>query len=476
MATPKEFKREFLKALDEGNAAIFAGAGLSKSSGFVNWSELLQNIAEDIGLDVSKEHDLVALAQYYYNEKGQNRSAITRQIIEEFTKETDYNENLRILTSLPIKTYWTTNYDKLIENSLDDIRRKPDVKITESNLAQNTPGRDAVVYKMHGDVGTPENAVIIKDDYEAYNFERQLFSTNLQGDLISKTFLFIGFSFEDPNLSYILSRIRVLLGSNKRDHYCFFKKVQRENYSNDEDFLYDQVKQKLKINDLQRYSINAVLVNGYDEITMILQQIENSHKLNNIFISGSAVEYGGFTKKAAQTFIYSLAKQLVTDNYKITSGFGEGVGDLVINGSLTGVFGSRYKKVNDLLVLKPFPQFVQDGENKEKLWTQYREDIINDVGIVIFMFGNIENSTEKKSIEYAAGMMEEFEIAKRFNKLVIPIGSTGYVAKEIFDEITKEIDKYGYLKDSLSVLEKEKDTTLLIREIKKIIKKIRDTV
>ena len=59
------------------------------------------------------------------------------------------------------------------------------------------------------------------------NEKRQLFTTALQGDLVSKTFLFIGFSFEDPNLKYILSRIRNLLDANRRTHYCLLEKIQK---------------------------------------------------------------------------------------------------------------------------------------------------------------------------------------------------------------------------------------------------------
>src|SRR5947208_3360181 len=114
----------------------------------------------------------------------------------------------------------------LLEKSLEQAGKHPDVKITTENLATNVPLRDAVVYKMHGDAKHPHDAVVTKDDYEAYNTKRQLFSTALQGDLVSKTFLFLGFSFTDPNLDYILSRIRVLLGENRRDHYCLLKRVE----------------------------------------------------------------------------------------------------------------------------------------------------------------------------------------------------------------------------------------------------------
>jgi hypothetical protein len=46
------FIETYVQALHDGNAAVFAGAGLSIRSGLVNWKELLRGIASDIGLFV----------------------------------------------------------------------------------------------------------------------------------------------------------------------------------------------------------------------------------------------------------------------------------------------------------------------------------------------------------------------------------------------------------------------------------------
>lgn len=250
METVKSFKKKYVKALREDTAAIFAGAGLSIPAGYVNWKDLLKDIAEELGLDVEKEHDLIALAQFHRNEKG-NRSGLNQEIINRFTKNVKLTNNHKILSRLPIKYFWTTNYDILLEKALEENNKKVDVKITKENLATNLPKRDTIVYKMHGDVSQPSDAVITKDDYESYDMKRQLFTTTLQGDLISKTFLFIGFSFDDPNLEYILSRIRILLEENTREHFAFFKKLKETDYSTKEDFIYNDTRQKLRINDLK---------------------------------------------------------------------------------------------------------------------------------------------------------------------------------------------------------------------------------
>ena len=74
---------------------------------------------------------------------------------------------------------------------------------------------------MHGDISNASDVVLIKEDYELYDLRNQLFSINLKRDLISKTFLYIGFSFEDHNLEYILSKVRILTDGYSRKHYCF---------------------------------------------------------------------------------------------------------------------------------------------------------------------------------------------------------------------------------------------------------------
>lgn len=63
----------------------FAGAGLSVASGYVDWKELLRNPAKKIGLDVDKETDLVALAQYIYNKDG------SKQPLAELIKTVSYH-------------------------------------------------------------------------------------------------------------------------------------------------------------------------------------------------------------------------------------------------------------------------------------------------------------------------------------------------------------------------------------------------
>ncbi len=468
-------KKKILKNLKENNLAIFAGAGMSMSSGYVNWSNLLNPLAEEIDLDVDKEDDLVSLAQYHCNEFS--RSGINQVLLDEFSRDLNITENHKILAKLPISTYWTTNYDKLIEKSLNKAGKTPDVKYTINQLANTKPKRDAIVYKMHGDIDHPSKAIITKDDYEKYHLDMKPFLTNLAGDLCSKTFLFIGFSFSDPNLDYILSRVRARYGENQRRHYCFLRKLKKDEGEEQADYEYRKRKQELFINDLERFNIYTILIDKYSEITDFLKKIEKSYKSDTVFVSGAAHEYGSWGKEESEKFIYDLSKNLIRNKFKIVSGFGLGVGSAVISGALEEIYSNLDKHSKNHLILRPFPQNISDDEERAVVWSDYRKDMISYAGIAIFLFGNkIVNGEVVKS----DGMRKEFKIAKENNLILLPIGATGYIAKDFHNEIVSNIDDFypdlnQKLKDKIINLNDEaKNSDEIIENIIDILIGIRE--
>lgn len=140
----EDFITKFLKELRENNAAAFVGAGLSKAAGYVDWPGLLSPVAAALGLDSRKEPDLVTLAQYHLNANAANRHHLNQLLIDEFSDLKDPTENHALLARLPIRTYWTTNYDRLIEKALEAGGRRVDAKYTNEQLATTRRGRDAV--------------------------------------------------------------------------------------------------------------------------------------------------------------------------------------------------------------------------------------------------------------------------------------------------------------------------------------------
>ncbi|EOI7546355.1 SIR2 family protein [Enterococcus hirae] len=450
------FIKKYAKAIQEGNAAVFAGAGISISAGVFSWKDLVKPFAEEMGLDIEKEYDLTRVIQYYINEK-KNRHTITQKIVNIVHEET--TATLDILTDLPIQTYWTTNYDRLIEKNLERKNKKVDTKVTDKNLATNIFDRDAIVYKMHGDISNPDEVILAKEDYELYNHTHSLFTTALRGDLVTKTFLFIGFSFEDPNLDNILSRIKILLGKETREHYCFLKQVMPDDFDRCEDYQNALTKQNLRIDDLRRYGIETILLDSYDEIPSILDEVNKAYLSKNIFISGSISSYEkNFDEDSVNEFCFRLSNNLVENNCKIISGFGLGIGSNIINGALDKIYAIKFKHVSEHLSLHPFPQIGVEKEKLKESWTKLRHNMISESGICIFIFGNKIVNGE---VQNASGMLEEYEIAKKMNRIIIPVGSTGGASRIIFDKMKNDKENFHYLENYWDLLEQEDLSTLL---------------
>lgn len=452
-----DFVEDYVKELHAGTAAVFLGAGMSVAAGFVDWTKLLKPLAKQLGLDADREAEqLVTLAQYHVNAQGDNRSELHKRLLTEFPAHKQPHENHRLLARLPLPVYWTTNYDHLIETSLKEAGRIYDPKWQISQLAHTVPRRDAVVYKMHGDVTVPESAVLTRDDYEKYMQERGAFVNALSGDLVSRTFLFLGFSFRDPNLDYILSRIRLTFKTNARQHYCVFKKIHREAGEKKGEYEYRQVKQRLLIADLRRFNIKALLLDSYEDVTKLLRRIERAYRRRSLFISGSAVEFGGWAKEDVSEFLFGLGKLVVERRYRLISGFGWGLSNELLSGAIESIYERREGHLHDFLVVRPFPRSIADKAKRDKIWHEYRRDLISQAGIALFLFGNKEAEPGGKVV-LADGVQKEFAIAQELDLVTLPVGATGYAAKELVapaEESMRSLPAPAALKSAFASLQR----------------------
>ncbi len=435
----RSFFSDFSRAITNQEASFFIGAGFSQAAGYLNWRELLREIAYELHLDVDREDDLVAIAQYHRNFRG-GRAEIHRTIMEQYTKEAQETVNHPLIASIPVSTYWTTNYDTLIEDSIRKAGKTFEVNAKDVDLIRPNSRPDVTIYKMHGTVNDPEQAVLTKEDYETYVDNRPLLQRTLQADLINKTFLFIGFSFTDPNIDYILSRVRVATGNNQRNHYAIIKKPVPKSDSPEDraNYDYELVKFKLRVGDLSRYKITTLAIENYEEITTILSQIKRLSFQNNIFVSGSAATYGPTDQSSAEKLLFDIGSQIIIRGYNLVNGFGLGVGGHVIAGAMNEFYRGSKSKIGDRAVLRPFPQTFPEGVDGRQMWEAYRQDMLNGSGYAVFVYGN---KLEGDAVVAANGVRREYEIALEANKFVIPVGATGYVAEELWAETVKNLDR-----------------------------------
>lgn len=471
------FIKEYTDAIKSQKAAIFAGAGLSVSAGFVDWANSFKGIAEELNLNSKKEiNELPVLAQFYFNVR-KSRNKLTNLIQNCFCDIPSPDENHTLLAHLPIHTYWTTNYDHLIEDSLRQAKKRCDVKSFDSDLSTSKHGSDAIVYKMHGDVDHPDKTVLLLNEYEAYHITHPSMLNALNCDLLNKTFLFVGFSFKDANLRQVLGRLRATRTTTTGElpiHFCIMKTMEIIPGESKADFEYQKRRERLFLDDLNRFGVETVMIDSFSEITEIFRAINKAYYQKTIYLSGAAHEYGKWSKENAETFIYNLSGKLVKHGFRIVTGYGVGVGNQVISGVLNEVYMNMGKQLENELIIRPFPQ---GGPSVKSNWFKYREDTISYSGISLFMFGNkIDKDTGKVSL--SDGMDMEFDISKRHGNILIPIAATEYKARKLWKKV---MDEYGgeepyasnkNLFNTIAELEAYQNPDKLIENIINLIEKI----
>ncbi len=259
--------KNFAKMIQEGHAALFVGAGMSKGAGLVDWKELLKEPAEILGLSLERETDFPEIAEYFVHKMG-NRGSFIQRIINDLGIPEKGNAFHKFLPDLPVKKIWTTNFDTLLEDSYRSAGKVCDVIKQDTDFVTSKPQSEVKIYKMHGDISNPAHIIITQDDYDTYESRYPTMLSKFYNDMAEESFLFLGFSFTDPNFDKVLSRIRSRFGNLLREHYTILREPEDD---------YEKNKLKHFIQNLKRYNIQAVVIQNYAEILDILRQIKKQY-------------------------------------------------------------------------------------------------------------------------------------------------------------------------------------------------------
>lgn len=428
-----EFIRDYSEAILNSHAALFVGSGLSRDACAYDWKGLLREAAEDIGLNVDKESDLISLAEYYVNNK-RSRTKIDTAISKCFKDIRTSTENHRLLASLPITSYWTTNYDRLLECAFEGMGLSYSVLTDDESLKKHTDGNDIILRKLHGDVDRPSECVITRSDYEEFAYKHEILLAQLKGEMCAKSFLFLGYSFSDTDIKHILTRIRLFYkGNSPQRHFCILANVRKEAGETDDDFEYRKRWLEHHITDLQSYGINTVLVDDFAEITDILKEIRHRISARQVFMSGA---FEDDTPGDSSKYAHDIAKWLIENGYRIHTGYGKNVGAEIVAGAFSACEKSKtkIKDFNGAVFLYPFPyQKSKTDDERKAVYTELRESAILRTHITIIINGTKKKS--KKSVVVSDGVLEEGHLSITQGNIVIPIAVTGGAARQLWIEI-----------------------------------------
>lgn len=202
------------KASKEGNLVVFVGAGVSNNSGVPVWSELTNAFKSELPDFAKKISDDLKLAQIYKTSYPTKFLETVRTVL----KDGEIVPNAIHYSILDLKPCHiiTTNYDDLIEQACKG-RFELYQKVSSDEDMISIPNTHIIV-KMHGEYNK-NNIVLAEQDYYDYSRNFPLLRAFVLSLLASKTVLFVGFSFDDINLKYILRDIQTVLCKKMRPVY-----------------------------------------------------------------------------------------------------------------------------------------------------------------------------------------------------------------------------------------------------------------
>jgi hypothetical protein len=236
----------------------------------------------------------------------------------------------------------------------------------------------------------------------------------------------------------VLGRIRARFEQNQRQHFCITKHRTRLPGEADDGFQYARQKQLLITQDLMRFNIKTIFIDTYSQLTEILHNIEDRFRRRTVFISGSATDYGDWGRHSTEDFLIKLAAALIDRDYRITSGFGLGVGGAIVTGAVQQIYSTTRRSIDEQLLLRPFPIGIHDQDEQQRTFARYREELVAQAGIALFIMGNKSTSG---SITKADGVRAEFELAKQRGLYLVPIGASGWMSQELWKEVMSDFDK-----------------------------------
>jgi hypothetical protein len=220
---------ELINKIAHDDAVLFVGAGLSQGAGLPGWRALLEPLADSIRLPDSQRIDLLKIAWYYERERG--RQALLDHIFEQTdTIGKEPTENHHRLYRLGLRTWVTTNYDNLIERTFIELRGQFIKIVRDLNLSYTRTDRVTLV-KLHGDREQPDTIVITEWDFNTYFRRDPRIRDKLISLLLEKTFLFVGYSHNDPDFRRILDEIAYDLREHQRRAYAMLFDADKFNIS-----------------------------------------------------------------------------------------------------------------------------------------------------------------------------------------------------------------------------------------------------
>lgn len=205
---------EIIQAAIKNELVLFCGAGISTENRNVLPSLFYEDIQEELSCEAEQLSFCDLMEKYCSLPNG--RRKLIKKIRQRFDYIHSFPEIERQATKFHvelseiflIKTIVTTNWDTYFEEYCRAI------PITSSKDVVLMDDDSRYVLKLHGSINNIGSVVATREDYEKCyeKLQNGIIGAKLKDILVSKTVVFIGFSFGDDDFIQVLDYLRKELG------------------------------------------------------------------------------------------------------------------------------------------------------------------------------------------------------------------------------------------------------------------------
>ncbi|NHA04900.1 SIR2 family protein [Mucilaginibacter sp. HC2] len=215
-------QQKLFEAIRQEDVVIFAGAGFSRYAGYPLGGKLAEiltgRLSEDEKLKVSVNAPLDYLSEEIVRIKRGSREMINSVLDDVFAAPAISTSDHDLLASIPhFRTIITTNYDALFENAFGDTATLIYKDTDLANWRQNGVN----ILKIHGDLADKSSIILTREDYARFyhkDYSSPFWATIIKA-IATKTILFLGYGYEDPNVWAIFEHVYNHLGENRKRAY-----------------------------------------------------------------------------------------------------------------------------------------------------------------------------------------------------------------------------------------------------------------
>lgn len=247
-----EIPKKIQEAIKNNRLVIFAGSGLSTKFNLPSWKQLVVDVIAEIGkqdynvLLPVLEVNLMNPAEVLEKLKPEHNT-IKKYIKNNFqTAETNssLHKNILELSGQII----TTNFDNAFEIASNNSIT-PAVYTSEFNISEINKSNEKYIFKLHGTYMEPDHCIIFKDQYENLYANETGAVNKLKSIFSDKVILFLGFSFNDPDISLIFNNLDKAFKNNNK-HFILTKEPK----------------------DFEKYNfLEQIKINEYNEIDLFIE-------------------------------------------------------------------------------------------------------------------------------------------------------------------------------------------------------------